>query len=175
MNETKDIGITDGKICCFTGHRRIKSSDLHQLSELADRTVERLIGCGFVEFRTGGALGFDTLAALTVLEKKEKYPQLRLHLCLPCRDQNKLWADWDRTAYNFILQNADEISYVCETYQKGCMHERNRRMVDGSQCCVAFCTSEKGGSSYTLRYASEQGLQIINLAGLMTSPQEEGV
>ena len=144
--------------CCFTGHRKIDAACLRPLSDVLDRTLESLIGCGFTVYRTGGALGFDTLAALTVLEKKERYPQLRLHLCLPCRDQTKQWGDWNREAYEYILANADEVSYATDTYRRGCMHDRNRMMVNGSQCCVAYCTTEEGGSAYTMQYAKAKGL-----------------
>lgn len=159
--------------CCFTGHRKIDDDRLRPLSEVLDRTIESLIARGFWVYRTGGALGFDTLAALKILEKKEKYPQLRLQLCLPCRDQSKKWGDWNREAYAYILQNADEVSYAVETYRRGCMHERNRKMVQGSQCCVAYCMSEDGGSAYTLQYAKEHDLRVINLATLLMNDNAE--
>ena len=158
--------------CCFTGHRTIDAEHMRPLSTLLDRTIESLIGCGYTVFRTGGARGFDTLAALSVLSKREKYPQLRLHLCLPCRDQAKQWNDWEREAYQYILANANEISYVTESYQRGCMHTRNRRMVEGSDCCVAYCTVEEGGSAYTLQYAKKLELRVINLAGLFKQEEE---
>ena len=40
-------------------------------------------------YGAGGALGFDTLAAQTVLDMKKEYPQLRLILVLPCEDQTR--------------------------------------------------------------------------------------
>lgn len=167
MDESKEL------ICCFTGHRNIDESQLSPLREVLNRTLESLIARGFLVYRTGGALGFDTLAALAVLEKKEKYPSLRLHLCLPCRDQSDRWGDWSQEAYGYILQNADEVSYTTEQYRRGCMHQRNRQMVQGSQCCVAYCTTEDGGSAYTLKYAKEHGLRVINLAGMLKKEETE--
>ena len=58
-------------ICCFTGHRRIRPEIMPELSALLDRVLDTLINDGVTEFRTGGAVGFDTLAALKVLEKRE--------------------------------------------------------------------------------------------------------
>ena len=160
------------KTCCFTGHRTIAPATRTHLTALLNRTLDELIADGFCEFRTGGARGFDTLAALSVLSKREEYPQLRLHLCLPCRDQAKQWNDWEREAYQYILANANEISYVTESYQRGCMHTRNRRMVEGSDCCVAYCTVEEGGRAYTLQYAKKLELRVINLAGLLKQEEE---
>lgn len=154
-------------ICCFTGHRKIPAEHLRQLPDLLDQTLERLIRRNIVVFRTGGAIGFDTLAALKVLEKKEQYPNIRLHLFLPCRDQDKGWSSINRSVYDEILSCTDEICYIQDRYSRGCMQERNRKLVDGSHCCVAYCTSEKGGSAYTLQYAKKKNLRIINLAGLL--------
>ena len=154
-------------IGCFTGHRSIPNGHWKPLSDLLDRTLESLIQRNITVFRAGGAIGFDTLAALTVLEKKERYPQVRLHLILPCRDQAKGWSEADRRVYDEILSHADEVTYVREAYSRGCMYERNRKLVQGSHCCVGYCTSDTGGSAYTLQYANKQGLRVINLGGLL--------
>ena len=57
-------------ICCFTGHRTIRAEHMLMLPRVLDRVLEGLIGRNITIFRTGGAIGFDTLAALKVLEKK---------------------------------------------------------------------------------------------------------
>lgn len=155
-------------ICCFTGHRSIPREHLERLPALLEQTLESLIQRSITVYRAGGAKGFDTLAALTVLEKKRIYPQVCLHLILPCRDQARGWSVRDRQLYEQILAQADEVTYVRETYSPGCMHERNRRLVDGSHCCVGYCISDTGGSAYTLDYANRQGLRVINLGGLLT-------
>lgn len=154
-------------ICCFTGHRKIADGDLIKLPELIDRELERLIVAGVTEFRTGGALGFDTLAALRVIEKKKKYPFLRLKLVLPCLNQAERWSPRNRKIYELILSMADEAEYVSEHYTSTCMRERNCRLVDGSDYCLAFCAQESGGSAFTCRYAQEKGLVVINLFGLI--------
>lgn len=153
--------------CCFTGHRKICEAHLRQMPNVLDRVLESLIQRDITVFRAGGAIGFDTLAALKVLEKKEQHPHVRLHLYLPCRDQTNGWNESNRRAYAYILSHADEVTCLRETYTPGCMLERNRKMVQGSHCCVGYCTSEKGGSAYTLRYAEEKGLRIINIAALL--------
>lgn len=48
------------------------------------KIIEEQIKAGVVFYGAGGALGFDTIAAQTVLEMKNEYPQLRLILVLPC-------------------------------------------------------------------------------------------
>ena len=151
------------KICCFTGHRKISRGEMIRLPEILDKILESLVWQGVSTFRAGGAIGFDTVAALAVIEKKREHPEIRLELELPCKDQSEGWSDADKRVYEYVLSKADNVSYTYEKYRKGCMFERNRRLVDGSDFCVAFCSVDKGGSAYTLNYAKEKGLTVINL------------
>ena len=134
-----------------------------RLPEILDKMLENLIWQGVSTFRAGGAIGFDTVAALAVLEKKQAHPEIILELELPCKDQTNGWSEADKRAYDYVLSKADKISYICEKYRKGCMLERNRRLVNGADFCVAFCSSDKGGSAYTMNYAKEKSLTVINL------------
>ena len=149
-------------ICCFTGHRSIAPYHMAQLPDIIDREIEKLISKGVTVFRGGGALGFDTLAELKVLEKKEKYSFLRLELVLPCRDQANAWNPRNKEIYAYIASRADSVEYVSDKYTSTCMHERNRRLVDGSDFCLTYCTSESGGTAYTCSYARGQGVRVIN-------------
>ena len=150
-------------ICCFTGHRNIPSEHMLQLPKELDLQLDKLIICGVDIFRTGGALGFDTLAALKVIEKKELYSFIKLELILPCRDQTIGWSPRNKEIYNYIASRADKIEYVSDIYTSTCMHERNRRLVNGSDFCLAYCTSQKGGSAYTVSYAQKRGVEVIKL------------
>ncbi len=153
-----------GRICCFTGHRQISPQDGTYLPDAMDRALEEMIGAGVTTFRAGGAMGFDNFAALKVLNLKRKYGFVRLHLFLPCENQAKGWSEREREFYDYILAHADEITYASREYFKGCMHLRNRMMVDGSDFCIAYCNKNEGGTAYTVRYAAEKGVKLINVA-----------
>lgn len=118
---------------------------------------------GYERFLAGGALGFDTLAADMVIELKSLYPHIQLILVLPCREQTRGWSQNDIDNYERIKLQADEIIYTAENYYRGCMHIRNRCMVDNSSLCICYLTKETGGTAYTVRYADNNGLQLINL------------
>ena len=145
----------------FTGHRQIDGSDVTALPGALDLLLEDLIARGYTDFRCGGAQGFDTIAALKVLEKKKKYPQIKLHLFLPCRDQADAWSDHAKAVYFAVIERADSKKYLYEHYSRGCMHARNRAMVDGSDLCVAYCTSPHGGTAYTVEYAKKKGVDVL--------------
>lgn len=157
------------KRVCFTGHRDVPSAHALLLPALVEQQIRLLIRRGAVEFRAGGAIGFDMLAALKVLELKQEFPDVQLHLFLPCRDQTRGWDEVSRRAYQYVLDLADEVNYTAQTYTSGCMLARDRRLVEGSDVCLAYCTRNRGGTFYTYSYASRQGLELINLADQMNS------
>ena len=152
------------KICCFTGHRTIPGGIAVSLTRILDGKLEALAAEGYTVFRTGGARGFDTLAALRVLALRDRRPDCRLHLILPCRDQNKSWREGERELFAYILSKADQVDYVSLAYTPTCMHARNRALVEGSDCCVAFLQKNCGGTLYTCSYALKQKVPLVNLA-----------
>ncbi len=150
--------------CCFTGHRIIPADEYAAIKARLKKEVTALVDEGVVYFGAGGAMGFDTLAALIVLELKQEFPHIRLILVLPCKDQAKPWNDEDKNIYNRILNNSDKVVYISEYYYSGCMRARNRYLVENSGVCVCYLTKSKGGTAYTVDFAREKGLKIINLA-----------
>ena len=68
---------------CFTGHRKIPPEQADALARQLRSTLIRLVEEGYIYFGAGGALGFDTLAAQTVLALRAEYPQIKLILVLP--------------------------------------------------------------------------------------------
>ena len=152
------------RACSFSGHRVIENQHLKSISPLIMRAINYAYDNGVRTFFTGGAIGFDTVAALCVIELKESYPDISLELVLPCRDQTKSWEERDRIVYDYILSQASSVEYVTEHYTPWCMHERNRRLVNESQACIAYLKQSKGGTAYTYSYALQKNLEVINLA-----------
>lgn len=150
--------------CCFTGHRNIPAEQYKTVIAKTKEIVEKLIKEGYLCFGAGGALGFDTIAANTVLKLKEQYPQIKLILVLPCLSQTRGWSKADVDEYERIKAQADKVVYTSQEYTRGCMHKRNRHLVDYSSACVAYLTENRGGTAYTVDYANKNGLSIINIA-----------
>jgi len=137
-----------------------------QMDTLARRLkaeLTKLIKDGYIYFGAGGALGFDTLAAQTVLELKRNYPHIKLILVLPCLSQTRGWSAVDIEIYENIKRKADKVVYTSQEYTRGCMHKRNRHLVDNSSVCVCYLTESTGGTAYTVDYARKNGLSIVNI------------
>ena len=136
--------------CCFSGHRKLPYAQLEEIRKRLKSEVIQLINAGVDTFISSYASGFDTEAALTVNELKQDYPNIKLVLVLPYRQE--------------INIPYDECICLTEHYRKGCFHIRNRYMVDNSSYCICYLTENKGGTAYTVNYAKRQGLEIINIA-----------
>ena len=150
--------------CCFTGHRQVPADKIEIVKVRLKDALIAAIDSGYRYFGAGGALGFDTIAAKEVLALKEYCPDIRLILVLPCKSQTRGWKSIDIEIYEAIKRKADKVVYTSENYYNGCMHKRNRHLVDNSSMCICYLTEKSGGTYYTIQYAKEQGLNIINIA-----------
>ncbi len=153
-----DFGLT----CCFTGHRNIPLSDSEEIKDSLRKAIDDAIKDGVRHFICGGALGFDTLAALEVIKRKAD-DGIFLEIAVPCRDQSKRWNTAQKKIYDEILENADAVTVLFEKYVSGCMHFRNAFMVDNSDMLIAYYRGRPGGTQYTYMYAESRGLKIINV------------
>ena len=153
------------KTCCFTGHRSLTAAEKGRAAARIKQAVRALAAVGVTNFITGGALGFDTAAAVTVINlKRSEYPQIKILVAVPFRAQAARWKYADRALYNTVLEAADEVVYLFDEYNGNCMGERNRFMVDNSLYCLSYVTKNFGGSYSTERYALSKGLKVLNLA-----------
>lgn len=157
--------ITPENTCFFTGHRLIANAKIEYLkNKIMIYALKLIENYNVTNFITGGAIGFDTLAAYTILDLKQIYPQIKLHLYLPCTNQTHNWRKIDIDRWNDILMRADSHRYVYnDLYITGCMQLRNRTMVRDAEYCIAYCTRKKSGSYSTVAYAKEHDRKIIML------------
>lgn len=150
--------------CCFSGHRKIPPEERAGITDRLERVIISLYQQGIRVYEAGGALGFDALAASTVIRLRRDYPDMKLILVLPCQTQTRGWRPEDVAEYERIKAQADEAIYTAQQYTRGCMHKRNRYMVDHSGVCVCYLTRDSGGTAYTVNYAKKQGLKVVNIA-----------
>lgn len=148
---------------CFTGHRELREP-YQALFLKTQKEVEILIQNGYRFFGTGGARGFDSLAAEVIIHLKERYPHIHLILVLPFPRpylREKGWSREDIARHEKHICDASKVVYVQKAYSIGCYYQRNRHLIDASSVCIAYQYKATGGTAYTTRYAHQRGLQII--------------
>lgn len=156
------------KSVCFTGHRTI-AEDKEKLSARLYTLLERLVTEQKVtDFYTGGAVGWDALAALTVLKLRESYPEVKLHLVLPCpfEEQSAKWNEAQKEEHKHIASLADTKEITSEHLSKNAMKIRNARLVElASDYCICYWNPKhyRSGTGQTVRMAQKKGIEVINL------------
>lgn len=155
------------KSAYFTGHRNL-TGDIPLLKERLYSVLERaIINEGITDFYSGAAIGFDEICSGTVLELRVSYPQIRLHLVLPCspQEQTAKWTEAQRSEYMRILAAADTVEQTSQHYYNGCMKKRNARLVELADCCFCFLNTGKSrsGTAQTVRMALNKKITVINL------------
>jgi len=158
--------------CAFTGHRPMRfcfgydESDKQcvKIKKLLAERVGTLIAEGVTIFYSGMALGVDQWAAEIVLGMKKDHPGIRLIAVRPCGTQADRWTDKQRERHHSTLALCDEVITLHEKYRRGCMHERNRFLVDHAQYLLAvYDGGSKGGTAYTIKYARQQGRRVTTI------------
>ena len=127
------------KSLAFTGHRTIP---VERQNEIRAQLVEAVsVACksGITCFYSGMAMGFDLLAAETVLSLKGRYPDIRLIAVVPFRRQSYRWPSMEKL-------------------------RRNDFMLEHSCGVIAYYDGKPyGGTFYTCREAGKRGMDIVNL------------
>ncbi len=153
------------KSVCFTGHRNVKETA--ELKKALIEQLVKLIDEGAADFYAGGAVGWDMLCESAVIELRERFPHIRLHLILPCpaEEQTAKWSESDKSEFRRLLSAADTVVICSEHYFDGCMKLRNQRLVNSADVCVCYYNGkQRSGTGQTVRMAERQGKVIVNLA-----------
>lgn len=147
----------------FTGHRHLKAPAA--VSAELFNVVSALYDKGVRHFITGGAIGFDTYAALAVIRLTARHPDVYLDLALVATDQTEKWSASDRRIYNEIIDHSSSHVFLCKSVlQDDSYRIRNYYMVDNADLCVAYLSHASSGTVMTVNYAKHKGLPILNLA-----------
>ena len=83
---------------------------------------------------------------------------------MPCPTQADTWTDEQKARYHRLLEGCDLETLVSAKYTSSCMQRRDRYMVDRSSLLIAAFDGTPGGTQYTMQYAMEKGLAILDIS-----------
>lgn len=119
-------------------------------------------------------MGVDIEAGELVIKLKQEFSNIRLYCFQPYETQANNWTEDWRERYFNLLAAADWTYCLQPHYTKGCMHKRNREMVDRSSRLIAIHDGiASGGTAYTIQYAKEKGLEVIIINPLAYQTEQE--
>lgn len=158
--------------CCFTGYRpqkfpfKLKRGDegFEQFENALFEQVLKLAEENCRVFYCGMAMGFDMIAAETVLAVKNAFSEpLKLICVLPFEAQGDSFSGGWKERFYCVLERADEIKILSKDYFSGCYQKRNKFMVDNSDYVITWYDGKKGGTRNTIDYALKRGRQVFNI------------
>lgn len=157
--------------CCFTGHRPEKlpwgadeaDPRCQALKQKLLDAVAAAYDEGMRHFICGMARGCDFYFAEAVVRLRGQHSDITLEAALPCPTQADGWPEADRLRWRRLLAVCDLETMVQDSYSPGCMHRRNRYMVDHSSLVIAVYGGAGGGTRRTLEYAIRQKIPFIDI------------
>ena len=157
--------------CSFTGHRPFKlpygfeedHPDCVRLKLMLGMEIESLFFKGYDTFLCGMCWGADIWCAECVLEMRRAFPmsRIRLRAVLPFEEHHKGWTSDYQERYFNILSQADACLTVSPSYWTGVYQQRNKYMIDRSDCLLAVWDGQPGGTRNAVEYAKRKGLEVI--------------
>lgn len=158
--------------CCFTGHRPNKlggydynSPKNLRIKEKLEEAIVFLIEEQNVDtFVVGGALGIDQMAFDVVYSLKKEYPNIKIIVAVPFKNQAGNWIPTSVSYYENQLKLADKVIFVDtldeykikgyeeDVYYPAKMQKRNEYMVDISDYIITYFDGTKGGTKNCLDY-----------------------
>lgn len=158
----------------FTGHRKLEGQYPPSPKWETVSQVVRELALSFVatnhttHFASGGALGFDQVAASAIIRLKEQGFPVTLTFALPFPGFETRWPDHSQATLKNLCQRADKVVYVDNDprYFPWKMNRRNEYMVDRAQTVIALMYPDvkRGGTLNAVKYAEKKGkdTMVIN-------------
>ena len=152
--------------CCFTGHRHEKLTASKEVVVSKLRiAVDEAIRNGYTTFITGMAPGVDVWAAALVFEAKKMHPNIKLMAAVPYPKFGKSRDYLRNLEYKRIIEKADYVKFISNSYYKGVFQKRNIWMVDHASLIIAICHKDdgiiiEGGAKNTVDYAEQLGREV---------------
>ncbi len=154
----------------FTGNRslippsNIYSDDLEGVIRASLRDLlEQAYGVGKRIFLSGGAVGFDLMAAEEVVALRARFSDVELVMVTPFDGQDAKYPEREKGLYATLLGEADHVVRIAESYSLGAYHQRNEYLVESCGELIAYSSGKGRGTASTIRRAVRRGVQVVNI------------
>lgn len=148
-----------------TGHRPNKLNNEYDLKGPLTKAIAFEVYRIFDELRptqiiSGMALGFDMILAICAIRKN-----IPFIAAIPFAGQELKWPHSSQVLYRTILESSlCSPIIVCEgEYAPWKMHRRDEWMVDNADKVLACWDGTKGGTGYTVEYATKINKPLIRI------------
>lgn len=159
------------KTVAFSGHRTDEAIDNFSYRDIFCEFNDKIMRCifdlherGYRYFITGGADGFDLIAARALMYmQRHMTPEIKIIAVIPHEEQSKNYDRAYQLQYQRLMCAANEVRYISKKYYDGVYLDRNKYMLIHSSVLVCYYNGKRGGTMHTVNRALRLGHEIINL------------
>lgn len=156
----------------FTGHRKLEgkyppSPKWEAVSQAVRELALSFVATGYdiTHFCSGGALGFDQVAASAVIKLREQGFPVTLTFALPFPGFEVRWPEKSQANLKSLCRQANKVVFVDNEprYFPWKMQKRNEYMIDRAQSVIAlmYPAVKKGGTLNAVKYAEKKNRDIL--------------
>lgn len=141
----------------FTGSRTYNPKYFEDVMEVMEEVMD-IMDFPITYAYVGGAIGVDMFAAEYCIKKNIPYT-----IVLPFKFHTltRFWDGESRKRLCNIIDKADDVFVLGDSYSKNLYHERNKYLVDSCEILLAFPTKGSKGTFKTISLAKEIGKRFM--------------
>lgn len=127
-------------------------------------TLESFIWQGYRHFYTSATQGIELWAAEIILELREQYPGVALEMVIPYDSHARKWPKELQERYDVVRQQADIVTFISYSYQKGAIFARNRYLLENCHVLLAaYMPGLASGTEKLTQQARWRGHQVCTI------------
>ena len=154
MNQFESEGDT-AVVCSFFGHRNAPQSLCHTIRENIENLIlQRNVDC----FMVGNQGDFDYMVLKALRQLKQEYPHIYYNVVLAYLPTQKQEYEAYDPLETFLPEGIETVP------RRFAISWRNRWMVKESEIIICYIDHTWGGAVQYIKYAQNQGKEIINLS-----------
>lgn len=152
--------------CCLIGQGIIPKGQRKEIEERAEFRIRKLYARGVVFYATGGMGDYDAMISQLLFRLRDsELPEIRVTLlCAPKLSRGERTTYQQRENYRKNYTKYDKIVRMMDMTEDEDFYEWNRRIVDASKYCMAYCPREDAHVFEIVQYAKSSGAIVYDMS-----------
>lgn len=148
--------------CCFSGQgpNKLKTPG-EEVDAWFEQQIDAAIADGYSTFLCGCGMGADLDAGMAVLRKRDAGAPVKLICVVPWPGFARKWDYVWQAPYEYLLNHADYVKMISDTFHDKVFRERNEYLVNHSRRLIAWYEDGVSRTWDTIEYAVLQGIEVV--------------
>ncbi len=148
--------------CCFSGQAPDKlKTPPEEVNAWFEKQIDAAFREGYRTFLCGCGMGADLSAGMAVLRRKEAGLPVKLICVVPWPGFADKWKYIWESPYRRLLNHADYVKFISNTFRESIFQERNEYLVNHSRRLIAWYEDGVSKTWDTIEYAVRQGVEVV--------------